>query len=247
MFPSPLFPACWLALHFGRSLLLHCFIIWKLEQSFCYKDFTDRRKNNYGGLTLAMVSWNLKSGSRVSGDSTENWASDRKLVVWGEKERRRINRIVSFKSLSNDLSFQDKSLSHSGISLLLWDHSDYKVHAQIFTSLIFSILVCSILSGKERNDLSSYWEETTPKALKATELPGRFVLLSNMHILMCTHVHTVPDADTKSCNHDCTHPKTTSLSPQHTFNVPKQSTALWLQSCGAPSVEEWLFFPSESN
>lgn len=31
--------------------------------------------------TLAMVSWNLKSGSSFFGDSAENWASDRKLVV----------------------------------------------------------------------------------------------------------------------------------------------------------------------
>lgn len=41
--------------------------------------------------TLAMVSWNLKSGSRVSGSSGENWASDRKLVAWtgSEEDSRR--------------------------------------------------------------------------------------------------------------------------------------------------------------
>lgn len=42
-----------------------------------------------GGPTLAMVSWNLKSGSRVSGDSAENWASDRKPVIWGEREKKK--------------------------------------------------------------------------------------------------------------------------------------------------------------
>lgn len=37
--------------------------------------------------TLAMVSWNLNRGSRVSGSSGENWASDRKLVAYtGSKE-----------------------------------------------------------------------------------------------------------------------------------------------------------------
>lgn len=44
---------------------------------------------NYGGLTLAMVSWNLNSGSRVFGNSVENWASDRKLVAWGERDNKK--------------------------------------------------------------------------------------------------------------------------------------------------------------
>lgn len=42
-----------------------------------------------GGRTFAMVSWNLKSGSRDSGNSAENWASDRKLLAWGERERQK--------------------------------------------------------------------------------------------------------------------------------------------------------------
>lgn len=45
--------------------------------------------------TLAMVSWNLNSGSRVSGSSGENWASDRKLVAWtGSTEESRRKSVI---------------------------------------------------------------------------------------------------------------------------------------------------------
>lgn len=37
-------------------------------------------------LTFAMVSWNLKSGSRVSGSSEVNWASDNRLLAWATTE-----------------------------------------------------------------------------------------------------------------------------------------------------------------
>lgn len=34
-----------------------------------------------------MVSWNLKSGSRVSGSSAGNWASDKRLLAWATREK----------------------------------------------------------------------------------------------------------------------------------------------------------------
>lgn len=34
-----------------------------------------------------MVSWNLKSGSRVSVSSAENWASDKRLLAWATREK----------------------------------------------------------------------------------------------------------------------------------------------------------------
>lgn len=47
-----------------------------------------------GTPTLAIVSWNLKSGSRVSGSSGENWASDRKLVAWTKKKKETISVLI---------------------------------------------------------------------------------------------------------------------------------------------------------
>lgn len=45
--------------------------------------------------TLAMVSWNLNSGSRVSGNSGENWASDRKLVAYIGSEEDSIKKLMN--------------------------------------------------------------------------------------------------------------------------------------------------------
>lgn len=88
---------------------LSCFSTERLPQ-LCFCTFNSVHNNSLyshvkkkqttcsherGTPTLAMVSWNLKSGSKVSGSSGENWASDRKLVAWTKNKKRQYLFLIS--------------------------------------------------------------------------------------------------------------------------------------------------------
>lgn len=154
----------------------------------------------FTGLTLAMVSWNLESGSRFFDDSAENWASDRKLVVWNESDKKQWSHTqrhadIFYVSVSPSCIFESNHYLVQKACLLLWEQKDFKVQANakqkinlsLFTFLIFSILVCCVLFW-EWVTCQSFEGKRTAHALKATELPGRFVPLSD--------TRAVPDADT---------------------------------------------------
>lgn len=175
-----------------------------------------------GGRTFAMVSWNLKSGSRVSGNSAENWASDRKLLAWGGRETKSICQKWHHNSISLiPVSFFLSTciiISLRDLFVFSVRHNGSKVQTKMkeklslcfpplrLTFLIFfhSSLFCLFCSIRSVVWPVKLLTETTVNALKATELPGRFVLLWNTHIYaVYTHTHT------QSCNYACTLSKTT--------------------------------------
>ena len=156
-----------------------------------------------------MVSWNLKSGSRVSGNSAENWASDRKLLAWGGRETKSICQKWHHNSISLiPVSFFLSTciiISLRDLFVFSVRHNGSKVQTKMkeklslcfpplrLTFLIFfhSSLFCLFCSIRSVVWPVKLLTETTVNALKATELPGRFVLLWNTHIYaVYTHTHT---------------------------------------------------------